>query len=57
MGGGGNNVTVGGSSVAVTVNGAADPRATGAEVASQVDGVMSEQATRVARDLAPVFSY
>lgn len=58
-GGGGqtNNVQVGGSSVSVQVNGAADPRATGAEVARQTDDALSRQAARVGRDLAPVMRY
>jgi hypothetical protein len=56
-GGGGTNVTVGGSTVSVAVNGAGDPRATGAEVARQVGGVMDSHTTRAARDLAPAFAY
>ena len=52
-----NNVAVGGSTVSVAVNGAGDPRATGAEVARQVGGVLNDHTTRAARDLAPAFAY
>jgi len=51
------NVSVGGSSVNVAVNGAGNPRAVGAEVARQADEVMARHATQVARNLGSAMSY
>ena len=52
-----NNVSMGGSSVNVSVNGAGDPRAVGAEVARQVDAAVSRHSTQAARDLGSAMSY
>ena len=52
-----NNVSVGGSSVSVAVNGAGNPRAVGAEVARQTDDAVRRHASRVVRDLGPVMQY
>ena len=51
------NVSMGGSSVNVSVNGAGDPRAVGAEVARQVDAAVSRHSTQAARDLGSAMSY
>ena len=52
-----NNIQVGGSSVNVSVNGAGNPQAVGAAVAQQTDAVLSDHATRVARNLSATMAY